>query len=70
MTLSSLSPDWTLVSAGRCSASCGGGTLTKERRCTNILGERLPKERCGGGWETLQLPCNTNKCSGKGRTPL
>ena len=45
-----------------CAVTCGGGNITRERRCNN------PEPKYGGkhctGDTTEAIPCNTNPCPG------
>ena len=46
-----------------CTATCGGGMITKKRTCT------VPSPSCGGsdceGDSITDFPCNTHCCPGK-----
>ena len=53
---------WSRWANGVCNVSCGGGTKTMTRQCTN------PTPSCGGanctGLQEYEKPCNTHCCPG------
>ncbi|KAK7478706.1 hypothetical protein BaRGS_00030091, partial [Batillaria attramentaria] len=45
---------------GTCSKSCGGGTRTRDRKCTNLPPICGGSNCSGSAWQTQ--PCNTQTC--------
>ena len=64
--LTSISVDcqWSTWSASECTASCGGGTLTKERT-SQLSQEELDKTPSCMHKLVLVESCNTDECPGK-----
>ena len=48
-----------------CSVTCGGGTIKRQRNCTNPSPQFGGKDCSGSGPELLTQQCNPQKCPGK-----
>ena len=53
-----------------CSVTCGGGTIKRQRNCTNPSPQFGGKDCSGSGPELLTQQCNPQKCPGKIICPM